>query len=162
MSFKLRAAVADEAAYLSDLAVRSKAYWGYSDEFMRACSQELFLAPDAIEDGGSDYTVCEWNNKVIGFYALRSLSAEEVELDALFVDPEYIGSGFGRILINRAKQQAAKKGGRVLVIQGDPNAKGFYTAVGGKLAGLRESASIQGRFLPVFHIQLSDSGIENV
>ena len=41
-----------------------------------------------------------------------------------------------------------------MVIQGDPNAEGFYRAAGGRLAGTMESLSIPGRLLPLFHVEL--------
>ena len=43
-----------------------------------------------------------------------------------------------------------------MIIQGDPNAKNFYLKVGAKLIGERESASIPGRYLPVFIINLTE------
>ena len=38
-----RSATAADAAELTDIAFRSKAYWGYSEEFMEACREELTL-----------------------------------------------------------------------------------------------------------------------
>ncbi|ASJ57233.1 hypothetical protein BP422_29235 [Brevibacillus formosus] len=38
-----------EASELSELAYRSKAYWGHSDEFMEACRDDLTLSPASIE-----------------------------------------------------------------------------------------------------------------
>ena len=46
-------------------------------------------------------------------------------------------------------------GSKVMIIQGDPNAQNFYLKVGGKLIGEKESASIPGRYLPVFIINLT-------
>ena len=37
----LRPARVDEAGLLSDLALRSKAHWGYSPEFIERCRTEL-------------------------------------------------------------------------------------------------------------------------
>jgi hypothetical protein len=45
-------------------------------------------------------------------------------------------------------------GATKLIIQGDPNAERFYIAAGGVRTGTRESASIPGRFLPTFAIDL--------
>jgi GNAT superfamily N-acetyltransferase len=87
--------------------------------------------------------------------ALR-LSASELELEALFVEPGRIGQGIGRALIEHAKFTAAQVGASSLLIQGDPHAERFYRAAGGRLVGRRESASIPGRFLPVFVIPLKD------
>jgi hypothetical protein len=41
MNLVIREAVSSEAALLSALAMRSKAYWGYSSDFMEKCRAEL-------------------------------------------------------------------------------------------------------------------------
>ena len=46
MNIKIRNAVVSEAKLLSDLAMRSKAYWGYSKEFMEKCRAEFVCAAD--------------------------------------------------------------------------------------------------------------------
>ncbi len=55
-----------------------------------------------------------------------------------------------------ATEQAVKIGGNTIIIQGDPHAMRFYTALGAMPCGTRESASIPGRQLPLFKIKLSD------
>ena len=151
-NFKIRQARLSESELLSSLAWRSKAYWGYSAEFIRACRQELTYSPADIQN--NYFFVAEINNLVIGFFALEKLSANEIELEALFIDPAYINQGYGRKLIARAKLIAKELGYKTMIIQGDPNAKNFYLKVEAKLIGERESASIPGRYLPVFIINL--------
>ena len=132
--------------------MRSKAHWGYSAEFMEACRQELAVSESKLSNKHFHYAVAENQGEIVGYYALERLSGEEFELEALFVEPKHIGSGVGRALIGHAKNRAAANGGRTLIIQGDPHAEKFYRAAGGKRTGERESASIPGRFLPVFSI----------
>ena len=134
--------------------MRSKAYWGYSAEFMEACREELSVSPEKMESSRFHYAVAERQGEIVGYYALERLSAVTFELEALFVEPAHIGSGVGRALVTHAKGYAAAADGRVLIIQGDPNAANFYQAAGGVLTGKRESASIPGRFLPIFEIDL--------
>jgi GNAT superfamily N-acetyltransferase len=152
----IREAVADDAACLSLLAIRSKAHWGYSAEFMDACVEELSVSPDHIDNCDFHYVVAMVNEQVAGFYALEGLSADEIELGALFVDPDHIGTGVGKTLVERAKLHAVNLGARKLNIQGDPNAEKFYRAAGAELTGSKESDSIPGRFLPMFQISLSN------
>ena len=152
MTIIIRDAAPDEAALLSDLALRSKAYWGYSDEFMEACRQELTVLPSHIKNGRMHYSVAERQCNTVGFYAIERLSDSEFELAALFVEPMHIGSGVGRALINHAKNHAAALGGRVIIVQSDPNAEKFYRAAGGRLTGVQESRSIPGRLLPTLEI----------
>jgi GNAT superfamily N-acetyltransferase len=137
------------------LAMRSKAYWGYSDTFMEKCRAELSVQASDIEDSDFQYSVGELKNKIVGFYAIKRLSPSEFELTALFVESDHIGAGVGRALIGHAKKRAVGLGGHVLTIQSDPNADEFYRAAGGVLTGTRESGSIRGRYLPVFKIMLT-------
>jgi GNAT superfamily N-acetyltransferase len=154
-SQRLRRALPEEAAPLSALAFRSKAHWGYSDDFMRACRAELSLSPAYIHTHPT--FVLESNGEVIGFYALERLSGDEVELGYLFVEPAAIGRGHGRWLIEHAKAQAVALGFRTMVIQGDPHAEKFYRKAGGERSGFRESASIPGRDLPLFRIDVCEA-----
>ncbi len=151
---KVRAAAHGEAAALSSLAMRSKAHWGYSDEFMTACREELTYSGSQIESDNYEFFVCQSEGRIAGFYALKLLTPSSAELEALFVEPDMIGRGLGRTLIEHAKEKAYDLGIRQLVIQGDPNAETFYVAAGGARDGQRESGSIPGRFLPIFRINL--------
>ena len=155
-SGSIRRALPKEATALSELAFRSKAHWGYSDEFMRACRAELSLSPGYVETQPT--FILESHGEAIGFYALERLSDDEVELGYLFVEPAAIGRGHGRRLIEHAKHQAIGLGFRTMIIQGDPHAEKFYRMAGSEQMGLRESASIPGRDLPLFRIDLCAAG----
>ena len=134
--------------------MRSKAHWGYSDEFMSACREELTYSDAQIDSDNYEFYVCEAEGRVVGFYVLERVGSTDAELEALFVEPASIGHGFGRMLIEHAKARAAAQGVKQLIIQGDPNAESFYLTAGGVSDGQRESASIPGRFLPIFRIDL--------
>lgn len=151
---EIRNAVPNEAEHLSNIAMRSKAYWGYSDAFLDRCREELSVQPFDIEDSNFQYSVGILKNEIAGFYAIKRVSQSAFELDALFVEPKHIGTGIGRALMDHAKKRVLGLGGQVLTIQSDPNAESFYRAAGGILTGTRESGSIRGRYLPVFEILL--------
>ena len=146
----IRAARSDEAEPLSELALRSKGYWGYSDRFLEACRDELRVEP------GPDrkYFCAEHGGAVVGFYGLTRLDDDGVELEALFVEPGMIGRGVGRRLLEHAIAHARKRGATRMLIQGDPNAEQFYRAAGGVKTGEQRSGSIPGRMLPLFEIAL--------
>ncbi len=141
---------------LSELALRSKAHWGYSAEFIEACREELSIPVENLRSDAMRYFVLEQAHEVVGFYALLRLTPAEIELDALFVEPSHIGGGFGRVLIEHAKRSAVLLGAQRLVIQSDPYAARFYRAAGGAQTGESESASVPGRYLPTFEIALPE------
>ena len=155
----IRDAKPREAMELSALAMRSKSYWGYSKEFMEACRAELTVSPEDIGSDDFRYVVAEHELKLLGYYALEKCSEQEYELEALFVEPSSIGTGIGKSLIAHAKTMVIASGGKTLTIQGDPNAESFYRAVGGRKVGMRESASIPGRNLPLFVIELENENV---
>ena len=155
----IREAISDDAGFLSNLAMRSKAHWGYSTEFMEACVDELRVSSANIEKGDFHYVVAVIDEEVVGFYQLEGLSGDEIEMGALFVDPDHIGTGVGKALIERAKRHAVNLGASKLNIQGDPNAEKFYRSAGGAPTGSKESESIPGRFLPTFQISLSNENV---
>lgn len=155
VSFDLRDARADEAAAISDLAMRSKAYWGYAPDFMAQCRGELEIDAARLSDAAFTYRVAERGGEPIGFHAIHDLAPGRFELEGLFVAPEYIGHGVGKVLIVDAVKIVRGRGGGEILIQGDPNAERFYLAAGARQIGTRESGSVAGRHLPLFQIDVA-------
>ncbi len=153
----VRPAQPEEAGALSELAIRSKAHWGYSSDFLEACRDELRVDADSLEGDVETCYVATDGGSILGYCSFDAVSAVRYELDALFVEPRHIGRGIGRRLAEFAIAELTKRGASVLVIQGDPNAAGFYRALGARYAGERESGSIPGRFLPLFELDLNAS-----
>ena len=151
-SFILRPARPEESAALTALAVRSKAYWGYDEEFMRASTAELMVTPEHVV--AEPTYVAETNGRLAGFYMLEPLASGDFEVDFLFVEPGLIGRGCGKALFEHAMRTAAAAGARRVVIQSDPNAEAFYLRHGAKRIGARASASISGRELPLLEVRL--------
>ena len=155
-SLRMRPAGGKDAPLLTALALRSKAHWGYTDEFIAACREELTYTKEQLEAPKIFGQICLSHELPVAFYVLEQTGVDVAELDALFVEPEFIGKGIGKILIEHAKKQAGKLGIVTIVIQGDPNAQPFYTAIGALPCGTRESGSFPGRQLPLFMIKLHD------
>ena len=152
---KIRPARPDEASVLSALAFNSKAYWGYDDAFMAACLNELTVSPEAVRN--TPTYVIEADDRVLGFYMFSTIEDGNVELDCLFVEPDAIGHGYGKKLMEHAKAAAMAKGCGSIIIQSDPNAESFYRRAGGEVIGHKPSASVPGRLLPVLRIDLAAS-----
>lgn len=154
----IRSARTGEEAFLSQFAVRSKAYWGYSPEFLEHCQGELSVSKSEIAAG--NVFVLEDESRVLGFCSLEHISSDDVELGHLFVDPEAIGLGHGRALVQHAREVARARGYSTILIQGDPNAEPFYASAGALKVGTRESASIPGRHLPLLEISLTSDRVD--
>lgn len=151
----IRRALLGEGAPLSELAFRSKSYWGYDDAFMAACRDELAVSEQMIADG--TVYVVENDRRIVGFYSLVPLDEQDVDVGHFFVAPDSIGQGFGKKLLAHAVAIATEQEYQRLLIQSDPNAEQFYLAMGAELIGTQPSASIPGRKLPLMAIRLDFS-----
>ncbi|MGE3073204.1 MAG: GNAT family N-acetyltransferase [Dehalococcoidia bacterium] len=147
----IRPARAVEVGLLSDLALRSKGYWGYDADFLEACREELTVAPGDIEP--RRVTVFERDGTVLGFYGLDG-EAPDGELWWLFVDPSAIGTGAGKALWTHARRTALRLKWERMRTEADPGAEAFYLAMGARRIGEVSSQSIPGRVLPLLEYEL--------
>ena len=153
MSYEIRPARTEEAQELTELIMRSKAHWGYDQKFMQMCTKELTLTAKQIQENPT--FVLEHNSIPIGVLMLTHIDASTVEMELLFVEPEWIGKGIGKQLVEHAKEVALTIGYKEIEVQADPFAEPFYTAMGATKIGEKPSGSIPGRMLPLLTIQLS-------
>jgi N-acetylglutamate synthase-like GNAT family acetyltransferase len=151
MPTSVRAARPDEADALTELAMRSKAHWGYSAEFMERCRPLLTVTPDYIR--ANTVFVAEDDGTVQGLCALKE-TAGMLELDLMFVDPPRIGSGVGSVLLGHAMEAAASTPHDVLHVESDPEAAEFYLLQGATIAGRRGSTVEADRCLPLLEFDL--------
>lgn len=151
--FHVRRAEPEEAASLTELALRSKAHWGYDAEFLRDSREDLSVTPGCVAARQVFVAEDGWG-EVVGFYKLCG-EGEEAELDLLFVEPRVIGKGCGGALWRHAVETARGRGFRRLVVASDPFAEPFYRAVGAVRFGERESAVRAGRMLPLLGYELA-------
>lgn len=142
----LRAARPAEATLLGDIALRAKGYWGYDKEFLEACRAELTFTEQDIQD--RHFVVAESAGTLIGFYSLDG-QPPAGELGNMWLEPTAIGTGLGRQLWAHAIKTAEAAGYKQLSIEAEPNAEGFYLAMGADRTGETPSGSIPGRVLPL-------------
>ncbi len=145
----IRRARPPEAAALSDLALRSKALWGYDTRFMALCRAELTVQPEAIERG--QVWVAEADDVILGLLQLVPEDRDDgraVEVRLFFVEPGAVRSGVGRALWQHAEAEAGTIGATRLTLDADPNAVAFYERMGMRVVGSSPSGSIPGRMLP--------------
>jgi len=141
----LRVPIIDELPALSALCFRSKAVWGYDNDFMEACRRELTIEPSDLRS--TSIAVAEKNGKIVGVAQIKVVGSE-ADLLKLFVEPMMLRGGVGRALFVWAADQATSSGANRLVIEADPDAAPFYRRMGAQDCGLASSDSIPGRMLP--------------
>ena len=151
----IRFAKPEEALLLSGLALRSKGHWGYEPDFLAGCKEELTYNESQLLSPAYCFKLAELNgHNIAGFFALNFLGGDYPELEALFIEPDFIGQGWGKQLLIAAVAVAKEHNAKSIKLQSDPFAENFYLANGAVKVGETESQSISGRFLPLLEICL--------
>lgn len=149
---RIRRARPDEAELLSGLARRSKAHWGYDDEFLRRAAVELTITPSAITE--HEVWVLEHQGRIVGFH--RVIPGEPAVLEDMWLEPEAIGAGLGRRLWEHAVGVARAGGASAMELDAEPNAMGFYQRMGAVYVGVAASSVLPGRELPRMRVSLEE------
>jgi GNAT superfamily N-acetyltransferase len=148
---KLREPVSDELCFLTQLCLRSKAYWGYDEEFMRLCEPELSLTEADLEEDA--FILAVDAEEPIGIVQVSN-GPDGCYLEKLFVEPEHMGRGIGRLLFGWATKTATDLGVNEMIVEADPGAAQFYESMGCIEVGQVISGSIPGRTIPKFTVKL--------
>jgi len=124
---KYRRAMASDAENLTALMRRAKAHWGYPEEWMQAWQQELTMTPEWINNNTVVLLIV--NHNVIGFYGLE-FQTNVAYLNHLWIEPHFIGVGFGKALFLNACQNVGDANYSIVELNADPNAEDFYLHLG--------------------------------
>jgi GNAT superfamily N-acetyltransferase len=145
---RIRRARPEESRLLTELTVRSKAYWGYDHSFMDRARPDLeFQASKFLPD--FHVYILEAEGKPLGYCSLISVDSNTVELHDLFIEPRYIGKGYGKELWDYAVNLARSLGFSRLILTADPNAEPFYAHQGAVWIGEKASPVRSDRSLPM-------------
>lgn len=132
-AFRIRPAVAAEAAELTALCRRAKAHRGYPAEWLAAWADDLRVTPEEAASGRVFVAETAADGRV-GFGGL-SERAGRWWLEHLWVEPGRHGRGCGRTLFATALTEAQRRGVSELWIVADPQAEGFYRRLGARRVG---------------------------
>lgn len=143
-----RATPADLPA-LNQIAWTAKQHWNYPSQWMESWRDELQLNQEDF----SSHCVFKLsiNEEVKGFCAVKE-SVDSYEVAHLWVLPEHMGRGYGKLLLHLTLHYALKEPKPIKVIA-DPNAAPFYQRQGFNVIDQFESYP-KGRFLPVMAYHL--------
>lgn len=139
-------ATISDAKTLTQIALKSKAFWGYSEAQIENWREELTVSEQMIQEMNVFKFVS--NQKPVGFYILNQPKEETIELEFLFVLPNSIGKGIGNQLLQHSFEKAKILGAKTMQLLADPNAAPFYKSKGFIIIDEIQS-SIFNRFLPL-------------
>ena len=141
-----------DAKKLTEIALQSKAYWGYPAVQIESWKEELTITPNMFEHIVIHKYLID--TEIAGFYILENTQPHSASLAFLFVAPQFIKQGIGKQLVVHVIEYSLKNNYTFLKVLSDPNAAGFYKKYGFKVISQKQS-SIAGRFLPAMELRLS-------
>jgi GNAT superfamily N-acetyltransferase len=148
---RLRVAHPGEGRELQEIAVASKAHWGYDLAWVRQWAGAGDFSPAGLRE--KEVVVAEVSGSPVGWSALIP-RGDVCWLEDLWVRPEWIGKSVGTFLFRRATERAAELGASRLEWEADPNAVGFYERMGGRYVRDSEPTEL-GRVIPVMALDLA-------
>ena len=154
---EIQRATPGDAEALSRVSFAAKRHWGYPEHWMERWCESLTITPEFVER--NQVYAATLNEEILGFYALAG-EGREIQLEHLWVSPERIGTGVGRLLFDHAARRAASLGAEILRVEADPNAEGFYRRMGAAHVG-ETSYPIDGqrRTLPLLALEVENHRI---
>ncbi len=152
MLFQIQRAIPSQAEALTQIAFAAKRHWGYPEHWIQLWLPLLTITPEFLEK--HETYVAYIDEQPVGFCAL-SLENEKASVEHLWVLPEYMDQGIGAGLFKCMLSRCKELGARVLEIESDPNAQGFYERMGAvKVGEVVGEVDGQPRILPLLEINL--------
>ncbi len=145
-------ATIQDSELLTNIALNSKAHWGYSNELIESWRNDLTVSSKMIEE--MIVFKITINNHIAGFYVLNPPKENSIELEMLFILPEFIGQGIGKKLLEHSIKKSKELKTNSMTLLADPNAVPFYKSQGFVIIDKKES-SIPNRFLPIMQKDLT-------
>jgi GNAT superfamily N-acetyltransferase len=154
MPLSITRAEPSQATQLTKIAYAAKAFWNYPEQWLAFWREHGDMTITALSIAANPTFVATKDHELIGFYTLI-LQQDTAILENLFIKPDFIGQGLGKLLFQHAREQAKQLGAKKLTLESDLNAKAFYEHMGMKQIGERKSMLFrEERVLPIMEIEL--------
>ncbi|MCL7754493.1 GNAT family N-acetyltransferase [Polaribacter sp. Z022] len=143
-----------DAKKLTEIALKSKAFWGYSNTQIESWRDDLTITQKMFDE----WTIYKYliNKDIVGFYILNRVNIRTSILEFLFISPKFIKQGLGKKLLLHAIEKCKKESCVIINVLSDPNAEAFYAKHGFKIIAQIES-SVPGRFLPEMEFEIEEN-----
>ena len=142
----IRSATPDDLPRLADIFRRASLHNEGDRQALLEHPEVLELDPACVYENRSRVAVED--GRVVGF-ASTTLAGDFIELDDLFVDPDWMRRGIALALIRDAEAIARSRGVSRIEVTGNHHARAFY-----EHAGFVETGPAQTRFGPAIRMRL--------
>jgi GNAT superfamily N-acetyltransferase len=134
--FLVRLADARDFAVVSDLYRRSSLSNEGDREVLLAHPETLVFEDTSIREGRTHVAVAD--HRIVGFVTTRAVG-DIVDLEDLFVDPDWMRRGVARVLVLDAMTRVRAAGAKTIEVTANPHALDFYENVGFVADGATET-----------------------
>lgn len=152
MTFRIRTAAPSDMAALREVFRRASLSNAGDRAALLANPEELDLSDRAVRDGRTRIAALQ-DGSILGF-ATTTPSDHTVELEDLFVDPEWRFRGVARALVSDAVANASRAGVKRIDVIANPHALAFYEAVGFRVDRVVATRFGEG---PLMHLDITTS-----
>lgn len=142
---KIRSAKVNEYDILTQIATKSESYWGYDSYYMYRFKSIYDVSEEFINNNPT--VIIEDGENIVGFYGVIN-NWNEAFLEYFFIEPKYIGKGYGKLLWNYLIEDCKNLGIKEFDLVTSPQAKEFYIKMGAIPCGEVESLLEKGRIIP--------------
>ncbi len=149
MNLKIIEAIIEDIPMLNKISIASKKHWGYPDDWITHWREALTIHPSNFNE--STILKAVLDNEIIGFCAVCE-TPENYEVLHLWLDPAYIGKGYGKALLTKVLAQVVVLS-KDIIVEADPYAEPFYTKMGFVTFGQVAGTYPPGRVLPLMRRQ---------
>ena len=155
MDIHILRATPDQSETLTQIAFAAKRHWGYPERWIQLWSPILMITSEFIER--NETYVAFLDDVPVGFCAI-SVVNEKASVEHMWVLPDHTGKGIGAKLFLYMLSRCKELGAKILEIESDPNAQGFYEHMGAKKVGeVVGEVDGQPRILPFLEVILGQT-----
>jgi GNAT superfamily N-acetyltransferase len=130
---RIRDAELDEISALESLKQRSRSVWEADRGGPALGTDAAELPPEAIRERRVR-VAADREERPVGFSVVRN-RGRVCRLEGLFVDPDFVRQGAGRLLVADVVERATRRRAGSVEVIADPRAQGFYRRLGFRRAG---------------------------
>lgn len=139
---------------INELISASKKYWNDSAEYLSQAIPLLMRSAEYLQENLC-FQIMTDDEEICGFFSFNEDGAKHT-LDHLWIKPNFIGKGLGRLAINFARELGTKKHWDSILVLPEPGSLEFYKKMGFVETGIqRESRVVGGPTFKVLRMDIS-------